>query len=269
MLLGLCGRIGAGKTTIANILCATSWKSQGDTFILNDPEEFVVNLLFNIDRRSTEFHLLSNKLLALMREYIDHEYNYPAAAKIEIPPGLIVDINANSWVEVSFADPLKKVVAVLFDYDYPILLGRDVTSREQREKICTRNYSQCGALSGRVALELFGTEIARNNLGQDIWIDIARRTCCELLNNNVNVVISDIRFENEFNMVNDLGGHIIVVYRAPNDLILTDADKLEHPSRWKFLTFFAKAKNLATLANIDTISTLEKLIHQLIIKLAH
>jgi hypothetical protein len=55
-------------------------------------------------------------------------------------------------------------------------------------------------LSGRHLLQLWGTEFRRENFGEDYWV----RKCIDNLRKDINYVIDDCRFENEFKVVDKL-----------------------------------------------------------------
>ena len=64
----------------------------------------------------------------------------------------------------------------------------------------------------RRLLQLYGTEAGRDIHGQNIWIDNLQYKVETLLENS-HVVITDVRFENEFEYVESVGGTIMRVTR--------------------------------------------------------
>lgn len=113
---------------------------------------------------------------------------------------------------VSFATPLKKAVSILFGFDYEILLGETQDMRELRET----TKDPIWGMSGREALQKIGTEIFRNQFDQDIWVKIAKREIVKLLNEGKNIVVSDVRFQNEYEMINKLNGIFYYIERPIN-----------------------------------------------------
>lgn len=65
----------------------------------------------------------------------------------------------------------------------------------------------------RAFLIRLGTVVGRGMIGEDIWVNIARRKIVALLERGVNVAITGIRFPNELEMVQQLGGHTVWVHR--------------------------------------------------------
>jgi hypothetical protein len=112
----------------------------------------------------------------------------------------------------SFAATLKDVTAHVFDWDRDMLTGASLKSREEREQVDEWWSEKLGIpnFTPRLALQLLGTDVFRNNFHQDIWVLSTLRRYKE----GENVVISDARFPNEVQAIRDLGGHIIRVDRG-------------------------------------------------------
>jgi len=58
-----------------------------------------------------------------------------------------------------------------------------------------------------------GTEWGRNCIRQDLWVHLTRIAAVRLLDQGVSVVIDDMRFINELEMVREIGGYAIRVVR--------------------------------------------------------
>lgn len=69
-------------------------------------------------------------------------------------------------------------------------------------------------------LQRLGTEAVRNVFGQDAWVDALRRRL-EPLPAKANIVITDVRYDNEAAYVHEVGGHLWRIVRpgtqAAND----------------------------------------------------
>lgn len=111
--------------------------------------------------------------------------------------------------EVSFAFPLKKI-AIELGFKENEVFG---TQEEKLEK------NELWNISGREFLQKFGTDICRNTLPEmfpsmsGIWIKLGRQKIEELMKTNYNVVISDVRFPDEAEMIRELGGKIVRIER--------------------------------------------------------
>ena len=114
--------------------------------------------------------------------------------------------------KVAFADKLKDIVSVLFDWDRKMLSGftpEDRAIREQPDEFWSKKFEK--EFTPRMALQKIGTEVMRNNLDKNIWVYCLER---KLINEDGNFVITDVRFRNEIEMIRRLGGTIIRVERG-------------------------------------------------------
>ena len=119
----------------------------------------------------------------------------------------------NSFKTIAFADRLKDVCALLFNWEREMLSGRFVESREWREKPDEFWTKELGVeFTPRKALTSVGTDIIRGTIFNNIWDIIVKK---EILDNpNTNFVITDCRFANEIRMVKSLNGIIVQVERG-------------------------------------------------------
>lgn len=102
---------------------------------------------------------------------------------------------------IAFADPLKEMVRIL-------------TASSDKE---SRPPELCGK-SVREALQSLGTDWGRNMIGENIWIEAARKRISAALAKQVAssgevIVIDDCRFDNEAELIKSLGGIIIRIER--------------------------------------------------------
>lgn len=243
MLIGLCGNEGAGKTTIANVLTTGTPDPllMLKTIPLADPKDYVVRTLFGNTFPTEQYNLSYDQAVMhvefYMKKYIHSTWDWSYCANTVYEYDRPVQ---SSWIELSMADPLKYACAVLFNYDYEILSGRTPQSRTLREQTKTMEYNICGALTGRKILEYFGTDIMRDKFHPDIWVNALHHICVKHRSAGTNVVIADIRFNNEMHMLNDNGGICIEIYRDREDLVLKEFDHMLHPAKWTYKTFIGK-----------------------------
>lgn len=115
----------------------------------------------------------------------------------------------------SFASGLKDACAVIFDWPRHMLEGDTKESREWREEVDPWWSEQLDmpTFSPRLALQVVGTDVMRNNFHQDMWFLTLRNRIRK--NPDQNVVISDVRFPNEIKFIQDQGGILIRVNRGP------------------------------------------------------
>lgn len=114
----------------------------------------------------------------------------------------------HGFIEKSFADPLKKACRELF------LLSDEQLYGSEKETPDDRWFG----ITPRKLLQFVGTDLLRNQmdllipeLKQDIFIH--NFELWYNANMNIKVVISDIRFQNELDIIKSLGGIVIKVER--------------------------------------------------------
>lgn len=276
-LIGICGRTGSGKSTISKLLCENSHSTRKFeritcpwSYILatlfpdwnyyelknrissSIKEEEIKHKLADFNKKETIYNLSAVEAFLKVKEvlkYPDLDFSELLAETREPMLAPVTDFSLSiDFVEVSFAAPLKKICCVLIQQDYEILLGETPEARELREKkIPDLN------LSGREVLEIIGTNCFRMKFHSDFWINLARRH----INFYQNVVVSDLRFENEFELISENAGVIVFVCRNPNDVFITQQDKLEHETKWKFLEYLDKHR-IVCIVNDSDIETLRK-----------
>ena len=137
--------------------------------------------------------------------------------------GTVGDIlEQKGFVKDSFAKPLKDACAVIFGWPRELLEGDTEVSRKWREEPDVFWSEKFGKpFSPRYALQLMGTEAGRNVFHTDIW-------GTSLLNRSKgkDVVVTDVRFENEIKFIQDNGGIIIRVKRGDEPVWYDDLSKL-------------------------------------------
>jgi deoxyadenosine/deoxycytidine kinase len=111
-----------------------------------------------------------------------------------------------SFTKASFAEPIREALVnlnPLINIGYermPLDVAVEIYGWEQLKK---------EAPEIRGLLQRFGTEVGRNMLGQDIWVDQAFNK----LNLTEDIVFTDVRFKNEANRIREHGGVICRVFR--------------------------------------------------------
>ena len=126
--------------------------------------------------------------------------------------GDILVNNFPNWEKVSFANHLKDVTALLFGFDRKMLAGEtpeDRAIREQPDKFWSEKMGR--DFTPRFALQYLGTNLLRNQLHQNIWVDCLER---KIMESDKNIVITDVRFPNEIDMIRNVGGEVWRVERG-------------------------------------------------------
>jgi len=122
-------------------------------------------------------------------------------------------VNIHEFKRESFANTLKDAVAHIFGWDRELLEGRTKQSRawrEQRDQWWSDRLKM--DITPRWVLQYWGTEVARRNFHDDIWIASLENKLRKITDD---VVISDCRFPNEIAAIKSAGGRVIRVVRGP------------------------------------------------------
>tara|TARA_Y100000385_G_scaffold291510_1_gene369938 strand:+ start:3259 stop:3909 length:651 start_codon:yes stop_codon:yes gene_type:complete len=184
---------------------------------------------------------------------------------------MLCDVGAT---QESFASPLKDVCASVFGWERHMLEGDTIASRDFRETpdiFWTRKLG-IDNFTPRLALQLIGTDIMRNHFNSDIWIS-SMEYRLRKSNSNI-IVVSDARFQNELNLIKDMGGKVLTVVRedlpewhdvavkanqgsVPAKHTMNTRFKSVHASEWSWVGFDFDA----VLDNTGSLDNLEKQVH--------
>lgn len=172
-------------------------------------------------------------------------------------------INNYGYKKLSFAGAVKDCAAAVFGWNRDMLEGCTKESRIWREQVDEWWSKRLGIpnLTPRYVLQNFGTELFRNHFHQDIWI-----ACIEKqLEKYDKIVITDCRFANEINMIQNNNGIIIKIFRNEISQLYYDVKNGKeptniHPSEWKWIN----SEEDFTIMNNGTIEDLEKNINKLL-----
>lgn len=107
--------------------------------------------------------------------------------------GIIKQLGA-SWSRASFADPMKLMLNTI-----------GVDTSDEAKDLPSNQFG----VSTRRMLQTLGTEWGRDLIGEDFWVDVFRR-----MNAGRRIVVPDVRFENEAQLVRDHGALIHIMGRG-------------------------------------------------------
>ena len=114
-------------------------------------------------------------------------------------------VNEHGFIKLSFAAALKDVVSIVFSWPREMLEGDTPASRAWRETIDPfwTKKTEIDGFTPRKALQIVGTNLFRNRLYEDTWIDIVENKITKILEArpDARIVITDCRFENEIGLV--------------------------------------------------------------------
>ena len=116
-------------------------------------------------------------------------------------------VKNRGFQKLAFAGPLKSMCSAMYGVD--IGLFHDTTLKEEKHPYW--------GISPRQMMQHVGTDIVRKHFGQDFWI---KNMKCRLQTaNGADIVISDVRFLNEAELVKQYGG---VLVRIDSDNVNND-----------------------------------------------
>lgn len=123
-------------------------------------------------------------------------------------------IEKHNYIKYSFAGALKSACSEIFMFDY-----------EQTEGSKKEEFDERWNINPRKVFQRFGTEIFRDNLEQffpemkflknNFWIYRFKIWYQQQVkkNPNVKIIVTDVRFQNEADIIKELGGIIIKIHR--------------------------------------------------------
>jgi hypothetical protein len=124
-------------------------------------------------------------------------------------------LNDHQYTSIAFADSVKDMLSVMFDWPRELLEGDTELSREWRTKTDDWWTARLDIpdFSPRWAMQRIGTNVFREHFHEDIWIIKLEK---KLATMSGNIVVTDCRFPNEIAAVRRMGGTIVRV-RAGRD----------------------------------------------------
>jgi hypothetical protein len=119
----------------------------------------------------------------------------------------------HGFKRMSFASALKDAVAIIFNWDRELLEGSTKASREWREEVDTWWAERLNIphLTPRWVLQQWGTDVARKNFHNDIWVASVEN---RLRGIKDDIVITDCRFANEVTAIKNAGGITLRTHRG-------------------------------------------------------
>lgn len=160
-------------------------------------------------------------------------------------------VNKYNFIQESFAYPLKEYIG------RQILGFNDKQLYGSWKEIIDPEWG----LTPRQMLQLAGTDALRNKVHQNIWVVPVKRKIKKHIQEDKSVVVSDVRFINEIEMIKNLGGKVIRVDRQNPEQIVgfekhSSEIELENYNDWDYI-----------IDNNKTFQDLYKQIDQLIYKI--
>jgi len=140
-------------------------------------------------------------------------------------------VENHGYVKICFANALKDACKILFGFTDEQLYGN-------LKEVIDENWG----ITPREIMQFVGTDLFRNQIkllmpwiNDNFWIECLKKKIknMQLESANKNFVISDVRFKNEVDFINEMNGVIIRVKR--HDVIINDT--CQHESESNFDSF--------------------------------
>lgn len=176
--------------------------------------------------------------------------------------GILIE---KGYMKLSFASILKDILSILFSWDRDMLEGLTKEAREKREIVDTWWSEQLSIpnFTPRYALQYIGTEVMRNHFHQDIWVLAIRRKLMTLPPHIKGVVFSDVRYENEIDMLQSFGSDIYYIIRKQPSWLeeakegnLSVIPKYLHQSEWDWIKRIKHMKCINNNGTLEELATL-------------
>lgn len=118
-------------------------------------------------------------------------------------------VAAHGFKRMAFADPMREALLRL-DPMVDAAAGFSIRVSDAIEKYGWDGYKESPyGLEIRALLQLLGTEVGRQMLGENVWVDYAMKS----IQDADNIVFTDVRFKNEAQAIKDAGGSVIRIER--------------------------------------------------------
>lgn len=127
-------------------------------------------------------------------------------------------VRQHGFIKQAFATPLKQAGKAMFG-----LSDEQVFGDELKEVI-----DPYWGMTPRTMLQKLGTEGGRQVFGEDMWLKRWQKFYLDYSNKS-HIVVPDVRFDNEAQLVRSLGGVVIHLHN-PNLVSKLDATERAHPS---------------------------------------
>jgi hypothetical protein len=110
-------------------------------------------------------------------------------------------INQYNFQKRAFADPLKDCCQLLFN----------LSKEDLNDPILKEKTNSFWNKSPRQILQIVGTDLFRNHFDKNFWLKLFEQWY--LNNQKFNIVCTDVRYQNEAELIKKLGGIIIKIER--------------------------------------------------------
>lgn len=121
----------------------------------------------------------------------------------------------HDFVKIGMSDALREALYTL----NPIISGGQFSPYERYRDIDDRaGYTEAKKIPEvRRLLQVLGTEVGRQIISENVWVDIVERRIAEYRAQGRSVALTGVRFENEQSMIRRIGGTLVWITRPGLD----------------------------------------------------
>lgn len=208
IIVGVKGTKGSGKDTVADMICYI--------------------MAAGITQASYDNYIWFTKNR-------DGELDVPIlhfADKIKDDLSIIFGINRECFNDAKYKDEMyyhfrtgSFITEKNVSFSNILLITNEILNNASLAQICLMYKDDC-VIKLRTLMQYYGTEIMRNQVGNDVWVRCTINKAIQNKDYYGFAVIADVRFFNEWQAVRNVGGKIIHVVRGRLE------DKVEHSSEY-------------------------------------
>lgn len=150
-----------------------------------------------------------------------------------------VFVREGGFKRVRFADPIKKMVRQLL---ISAQIPEDQTWEYLDGDLREEPIPVLNGVTARYLMQTLGTEWGRMQVGPYLWLNLTKEEIQRHLNSGYNVIVDDVRFLNEVNLLRGMGGRIVEVQRPG----LPETPTYKHASEKQKLNYDVAIFNTGT-----------------------
>jgi len=249
MIVGICGDIGAGKTTALRLMAKALGHEAAKEVNLADPLKYACTVAFNINQWFLYTSEGKKAPLPLPRFAVGPN-SVPAMrvfAKACINSMSDRDLVAAFGDHHAFTEKLAARAVVVMGEELGYEQDRRMVSMMETDPLALKHYEYMIPTTGRRVLQLMGTEVGRH-VDNDMWVKIALWKSDLVRKQGAKMVLwGDVRFDNEFLAIKRAGGKVV---RLTRDEELESYDHVSEGTHWSWDVDY-------TLSNTSGFASLE------------
>jgi hypothetical protein len=129
----------------------------------------------------------------------------------------IIERYPNLYRQYAYAWPIKQACKIIFGF----------TDEDMNDRVLKERVHPFWGVTPRKTMQLLGTEYGRGMIREDIWVLRAEAEIQKNASEGYGTIISDVRFENEAEIIRSRNGVIIHISRPSLD---TSRENYQHAS---------------------------------------